>query len=306
MLRDIKNVIINPCEAFERIKEKGSILPSFFIFFICLIIYSAFVIIFSSSSFPPLRELEKIAILDSIVIPLLIAPVFRFFLWTGIIHFVSSRYSLEGSYRQLLSIWGYTYIPLLLSSLAFPLFYLEIYIDISKILASFIFWAIFIWEIALIIITIKIIYKFTLKKVLTVLCMFFIVASIFKSIFVSFNETFFFQSCSGYITFIRDKISYYFRCPKEGELVVFVNEEDVKKKSFFIHLSTIVHETSICSWKIGGPSEEYIGRIKKKRENDFLVLPGFCKKEVTEESYRLLKRVQVKERIVLILKEKRE
>lgn len=284
ILKDIKGVILNPGECFDEIRKRNLILPSFLIY---LIAQALFLIL----PFPLAGEgfITKIPILVSI--PL------AFFIYTGIIHLISSRYSLNGSYRTILSVWGYPCIPYFLSLLAFPFLYLGIYINpIFYLLACIVFIIILIWNIILCIIAIRIVYKIILKRVLIILFIFLCLGSILESIFVSFNETLFFQTYidskitggERFIAWTKDKVSYSFRSPRIGELVIFVKKEDAKKVSFPLCLSIVGQGAPLYSWVIG-KKEEYIGRIKEKRGDDFLVLPegkieygypyGFIKKE---------------------------
>ncbi|HAW49607.1 TPA: hypothetical protein DCX16_01450 [bacterium] len=297
MLRDIKNIIFKPTEAFYEIKDRGLILPSFVLY----IIIEALGIILHF----PLEKTEKVEIITKI--PSFIGLPLGFFLWTGIIHLISKRYSLNGSYRNLLSVWGYTCIPYLFSLLAFPILYLldpdfeklTIYTIVGIAFVIFVSIAMFIWSIILLIIAIRIVYKFTLKRVLVILVIFFVIGSIFESIFVSFNETFLFQSYPSSvfsvakeyedgIFFTKDKVSYLFREPKPGNMIVFVQEKDINKKPICICISVIGENTPIHSWIIGG-CKEYIGKIEEKKDDLFLVF--------YQEKKVLVKKEQVKGRV---------
>ncbi|MEW6102337.1 MAG: Yip1 family protein [bacterium] len=299
MVREIKNVIFKPDEAFEGISEKGAILTSFIIY---LLTETLWIIL------PfPLEETEIIT-----QVPFLVTIPIGFFLYSFIIHFISRRYSLEGRLRGLLSVWGYTCVPCFLSLIIFPL----IYIGCRGKPIFYIFAAIFciatlIWAIALLIIAIRVIYKFTLKRVFIVLFIFFCPASIFESIFVSCNETFFFQSYDNfskiegmgtlgkyyYCSITKDKITYKFRKPEIGETVIFVKEEDINKKPFSICLAFVDEGLPVHSWVIG-ECKEYIGKIKEETKNGFLVTPLdlSCKKP-----FGLIKIKQIKGRVCNII-----
>lgn len=283
ILKDIKAVVVNPSECFDEIKERGIILPSFLIY---LIAEALFLIL----PFPLAGE-EFI-----VKIPILVFLPLNFFIHAGIVHLISKRYSLNGSYRALLSVWGYPCIPCFLSLIAFPFLYLTAINPIFFLLAGIVFIIILLWSIILGIIAIRIIYKITLKRVLIILVIVFSLGSILESIFVSFNETFFFQTYRDskitggerFIGWTKDKVSYCFRQPRIDELVIFVKEEDAKKAPFSLCLSLIDQGAPLYSWVIG-KRKEYIGRIKEKRCDNFLVIPegkikygypyGFIKKE---------------------------
>lgn len=281
ILKDIKALVVNPSECFDEIKERGIILPSFLIYLIAEALFLILPL--------PLAGEEFITI-----IPILVFIPVRFFIHSGIVHLISKRYSFNGSYRALLSVWGYPCIPCFLSLIAFPFLYLTI--PIFSLLAGIVFIIILIWSIILGIIAIRIVYKLTLKRVLIILVIFFCLGSILESIFVSFNETFFFQTYidskitggERFIGWTKDKVSYCFRSPRIDELVIFVKEEDTKNASFSICLSLFDQGAPLYSWVIGKKGE-YIGRIKEKKGDNFLVIPegkikqgypyGFIKKE---------------------------
>lgn len=296
MLKDIRDIIFKPAETFDRIKEKGLILPSFFIYLVAETFW-----IISHCLCPKGIEAKTEIITE---IPSLVALPFVFFLWTGVIQLISRQYGPNGSYRNLLSVWGYTYIPRFFFLFIFFLFYLDPNLErpILFIPAIFVFLILFIWIITLIIIAIRVVYKFTLKRVLMVLCIFLIAGSLLESIFVSFKETCFFQSYlyskipggEEFMAFTKDKVSYYFRAPKEGEFVIFVRKEDAKKRPFSVSFSLVGGGAPLYSWIIG-KSSEYIGRIKEIRGENFLVLPD--KEEAVKEPYGLLEKKQIRGRV---------
>jgi|GEM_PF-6526207 len=288
ILEDIKGVITRPQEAFTEIEERKALFSSFLIY----LITEGVIMILQL----PLDKIEFITI-----IPLLISYPFFFFIYPGIIHLITRRYSLEGSYRGLLSVSGYTCIPSFLLWIGFPLLYPGKII--LYILASFIFLIGLIWEIILIIMAIRVVYKITLKRVLVVLAIFFCLASILESIYVSFNETFFFQSYTGskvvggekFEGFTKDKLTYYFRAPKEGELVIFVKEEDIKNIPVSICLSLVDMGAPLYSWIIG-EKKEYMGKILGREKGKFLVLPE------GKMQYEYLKNTQIKGRVCNVIR----
>jgi hypothetical protein len=97
-----------------------------------------------------------------------------------------------------------------------------------------------------------------------------------------------------FLEYTKDKVSYYFRAPKEGELVIFVKEE-AKNMPVSICLSLVGQGSPIYSWIIGG-KEEYIGRIKESGKEKFLVLPE------GKIQYEYLKNTQIKGRVCNVMK----
>ncbi len=295
ILKNIKDVILRPADGFLRISEEGGIKASFFLYLLISL---------------PTCFLDTEVRFSIFKIFLVFVVVLEFFVLPLVIHIISRRYTDCGDLRSLLALWGYTAVPTIFSTiLTIGLLYYEPPVIFFLISAVFMC-ALLVWSLILLIMAIRVVYKFTLKRVCLVLILFLLMGTILDSIFVSFNETFLFQQDTERVhreamnltikeddLFIKDKISYLIKRPNKGDLIVFVGEEDIKKFAFIIALSSL-GSTPIWTYEIGG-CPEHLGRIEEIRDDGFVVVPD--DPIFFEPPYGLIKKSQIKGRVCEII-----